>query len=197
MQPALEELAFQNVGCSINACTSLAELVQNAQELRSMRLYNNMSDDAGAAAIAKVLIPLFDEAMCCHGGMCMIATVLIAAMQGNCHFVYVFHHRKDNAKKGEGLVVLIESIHNNVLQHLLQQQWFACCSAYAENICQTGDCCLHCMSAAGVLCYWSLTCSATPPEPGTASKHELPFADQLHSYSAATAAICLFLPMHC
>jgi len=176
LQPALEELAFQNVGCSINACTSLAELVQNAQELRSMRMYNNMSDDAGAAAIAKVLIPLFDEAMCCHGGMCMIATVLIAAMQGNCHFVYVFHHRKDNAKKGEGLVVLIESIH---------------------NICQTGDCCLHCMSAAGVLCYWSLTCSATPPEPGTASKHELPFADQLHSYSAATAAICLFLPMHC
>ncbi|KAA6416961.1 MAG: RAN GTPase-activating 2-like [Trebouxia sp. A1-2] len=52
---ALQELAFQNVGCSINACTSLAELVQNAQELRSMRLYNNMSDDAGAAAIAKIL----------------------------------------------------------------------------------------------------------------------------------------------
>lgn len=54
LQPALEELAFQNVGCSINACTSLAELVQNAQELRCLRLYNNMSDDAGAAAIAKV-----------------------------------------------------------------------------------------------------------------------------------------------
>ncbi|KAL0024197.1 hypothetical protein WJX77_006533 [Trebouxia sp. C0004] len=54
-QATLEELAFQNVGCSINACTSLAELVQNAQELKSMRLYNNMSDDAGAAAIAKIL----------------------------------------------------------------------------------------------------------------------------------------------
>lgn len=54
-QPALEQLAFQNVGCSINACTSLAELIQNAQELRSLRLYNNMSDDAGAAAIAKIL----------------------------------------------------------------------------------------------------------------------------------------------
>ncbi len=54
LQPALEQLAFQNVGCSINACMSLAELVQNAQELKSMRLYNNMSDDAGAAAIAKV-----------------------------------------------------------------------------------------------------------------------------------------------
>ena len=54
LQPALEQLAFQNVGCSINACTSLSELLQNVQELRSLRLYNNMSDDAGAAAIAKV-----------------------------------------------------------------------------------------------------------------------------------------------
>lgn len=54
-QPALEQLAFQNVGCSIHACTSLAELLQNTQELRSLRLYNNMSDDAGAAAIAKIL----------------------------------------------------------------------------------------------------------------------------------------------
>ncbi|KAL3151845.1 hypothetical protein ABBQ38_012810 [Trebouxia sp. C0009 RCD-2024] len=54
-QPALEQLAFQNVGCSINACTSLAELLQNTQELRNLRLYNNMSDDAGAAAIAKIL----------------------------------------------------------------------------------------------------------------------------------------------
>lgn len=61
LQPALQELAFQNVGCSINACTSLAELVQNTQELRSLRLYNNMSDDAGAAAIAKVSLNTTDE----------------------------------------------------------------------------------------------------------------------------------------
>lgn len=54
VQPALEQLAFENVGCSINACTSLAELLENTQELRNLRLYNNMSDDAGAAAIAKV-----------------------------------------------------------------------------------------------------------------------------------------------
>ena len=59
LHPALEQLAFQNVGCSINACTCLAELIQNAQELRSLRLYNNMSDDAGAAAIAKVTVPAF------------------------------------------------------------------------------------------------------------------------------------------
>lgn len=54
LQPALEELAVQNVGCSVNACKSLAELVQNAQELRTLRLYNNMSDDAGATSIAEV-----------------------------------------------------------------------------------------------------------------------------------------------
>ena len=93
------------MGCSINACTSLAELVQNAQELRSIRLYNNMSDDAGAAAIAKVLISLFDEAMSCHGGVCVIAVVLIAAMQGNCHCVYA-HRRKDNAGREKGLSFL-------------------------------------------------------------------------------------------
>ena len=58
LQPALEQLAFQNVGCSINACTSLAELIQNTQELRSLRLYNNMSDDAGSASIAKVIVTI-------------------------------------------------------------------------------------------------------------------------------------------
>lgn len=66
LQPALEQLAFQNVGCSINACASLAELVQNAQELRSLRLYNNMSDDAGAAAIAKVSSCVCDIRPCFH-----------------------------------------------------------------------------------------------------------------------------------
>ena len=54
LQPALEELALQNVGCSVNACKSLAELIQNAQDLRTLRLYNNMSDDAGATSIAEV-----------------------------------------------------------------------------------------------------------------------------------------------
>lgn len=56
LQPALEELAVQNVGCSVNACKSLAELVQHAQSLRTLRLYNNMSDDDGAKSIAKVLL---------------------------------------------------------------------------------------------------------------------------------------------
>ena len=53
MQTALQELAFQNVGCSIRACQAVGELVRHPQELRRLHLYNNMSDDAGAAAIAQ------------------------------------------------------------------------------------------------------------------------------------------------
>lgn len=72
VQPALEQLAFQNVGCSINACSSLAELLQNAQELRSLRLYNNMSDDAGAAAIAKVGYPILHMQLDQHWHTCTV-----------------------------------------------------------------------------------------------------------------------------
>ena len=53
MQAALQELAFQNVGCSIRACEAVAELVKRPQELRQLHLHNNMSDDAGAIAIAQ------------------------------------------------------------------------------------------------------------------------------------------------
>ena len=53
LQAALQELAFQNVGCSIRACEAVAELVKRPQELRRLHLHNNMSDDAGAAAIAQ------------------------------------------------------------------------------------------------------------------------------------------------
>ena len=52
-QAALQELAFQNVGCSIRACQAVAELVRRPQELRRLHLHNNMSDDAGAIAIAQ------------------------------------------------------------------------------------------------------------------------------------------------
>ena len=53
VQAALQELAFQNVGCSIRACQAVAELVKRPQELRRLHLHNNMSDDAGAVAIAQ------------------------------------------------------------------------------------------------------------------------------------------------
>lgn len=53
LQAALQELAFQNVGCSIRACEAVAELVKRPQELRRLHLHNNMSDDAGAVAIAQ------------------------------------------------------------------------------------------------------------------------------------------------
>ncbi len=52
---ALESLAFQNVGASIRACEAIAELVTDASSLRTLALYNNMSDDDGAAAIAGLL----------------------------------------------------------------------------------------------------------------------------------------------
>jgi len=55
LQASLRELAFQNVGCSIRACQAVAELVKHPQELRRLHLYNNMSDDAGAAAIAQAI----------------------------------------------------------------------------------------------------------------------------------------------
>ena len=71
-----------------------------------MRLYNNMSDDAGAAAIAKVLISLVDEASCCHGGVCMIAIVLIAAMQGNCHCVYIYPEEASMQRREKALLSL-------------------------------------------------------------------------------------------
>ena len=53
LQAGLQELAFQNVGCSIRACEAVAELVARPQELRRLHLHNNMSDDAGAVAIAQ------------------------------------------------------------------------------------------------------------------------------------------------
>ena len=53
LQAGLQELAFQNVGCSIRACEAVAELVTRPQELRRLHLHNNMSDDAGAVAIAQ------------------------------------------------------------------------------------------------------------------------------------------------
>ncbi len=52
-QAALEELYFGNVGCSIHACQALRDLLREAGHLRSLHLYNNMSDDTGAQAIAQ------------------------------------------------------------------------------------------------------------------------------------------------
>ena len=102
--------------------------------------------------------------------------------------------RSKYAKKGESLVVLIESAQNLVWQHLLPARnsiGLLAAQHMQRMYARRGWYCLYCTSAAYVLCHSLLTCSATPPEPGTASKLELPFAEQLHSCSAATAAICL------
>ena len=54
LQEGLEFLAFQNVGCSINACAAVKELFANPAQLKGFHFYNNMSDDEGAASIAEV-----------------------------------------------------------------------------------------------------------------------------------------------
>ncbi len=56
MQTGLQRLAFQNVGCSVHACRAVAELVEHSQDLRRLHLFNNMSGDEGAAAIAEVCL---------------------------------------------------------------------------------------------------------------------------------------------
>lgn len=62
LQAGLQRLAFQNVGCSIHACQAVAELVQHSGDLRALHLYNNMSDDEGAIAIAQVPIDAHQHA---------------------------------------------------------------------------------------------------------------------------------------
>ena len=53
-QPALESIAFQNVGCSVHGCAAVDELMRNTGSLRRLHLYNNMSGDEGAASIARL-----------------------------------------------------------------------------------------------------------------------------------------------
>ncbi len=53
VQPALESIAFQNVGCSVHGCAAVDELMRNTGSLRRLHLYNNMSGDEGAASIAR------------------------------------------------------------------------------------------------------------------------------------------------
>lgn len=54
-QKGIEALAFKNVGCSPEACEAIAELVQCKASLKKLHLYNNMSDNRGAQAIARLL----------------------------------------------------------------------------------------------------------------------------------------------
>lgn len=50
----LEELYLQNIGCSVNACRAVTELV-TCTTLKLVHLFNNMSDNAGAQHIAELL----------------------------------------------------------------------------------------------------------------------------------------------
>lgn len=54
LQAALESLTVQNVGCSINACNALSQILLRCGALKQLHLFNNMSDNAGAELIAQV-----------------------------------------------------------------------------------------------------------------------------------------------
>lgn len=53
-QTGLESLTLHNIGCSPNACKALKELTSN-MKLKGLYLYNNMSGDEGAMAIAEII----------------------------------------------------------------------------------------------------------------------------------------------
>ena len=62
--PSLQKISLQNVGLSVHASGALDEVVGgNAANLRGLYLKNNMSDDAGAVSIAKIIsrAPLLEE----------------------------------------------------------------------------------------------------------------------------------------
>lgn len=50
----LEALYLKNIGCSVNACKAVAELV-GCSSLQLLHLFNNMSDNEGASAIATLV----------------------------------------------------------------------------------------------------------------------------------------------
>jgi Ran GTPase-activating protein (RanGAP) involved in mRNA processing and transport len=54
-QKTLESIAFRNIGCSVNACKAIGELLGCRETLKKIHLYNNMSDDEGAIAIANLI----------------------------------------------------------------------------------------------------------------------------------------------
>ena len=62
-QKSLKSISFQNVGCSIDGCRALDELLQDCQSLRCIHLLNNMSGNEGAMAIANIIsrCPLLEE----------------------------------------------------------------------------------------------------------------------------------------
>lgn len=53
-QAGLRAIYLENIGCSVNACAAVNELVA-CSTLEKVHLFNNMSDDAGAQSIAALL----------------------------------------------------------------------------------------------------------------------------------------------
>ena len=53
-QKALKGVYLQNIGCSVNACKAVNELIASTS-LETLHLFNNMSDNEGAISIAALL----------------------------------------------------------------------------------------------------------------------------------------------
>ena len=87
-QSALKELYLQNIGCSVNACAAVNELVA-CTSLEKLHLFNNMSDNEGAASIAALLSrspgmrvrPPLCALLACLFGPCGCQVCLQAAVQ--------------------------------------------------------------------------------------------------------------------
>ncbi len=64
-QKELESIAFRNIGCSVAACKAILNLLGCKETLRRIHLYNNMSDDEGAFAIASLIeqLPKLEDFM--------------------------------------------------------------------------------------------------------------------------------------
>lgn len=71
----LEEIFLQNIGCSVNACKAVTELV-TCTSLKLVHLFNNMSDNAGAAHIATLLSRNTSMEVCCFSCMCCTCAML-------------------------------------------------------------------------------------------------------------------------
>ena len=54
-QNTLRKISFRNIGCSVAACKAIANLLSSRPTLETLHLYNNMSDDEGAFAIAGLI----------------------------------------------------------------------------------------------------------------------------------------------
>lgn len=84
----LEEIFLQNIGCSVNACKAVTELV-TCTSLKVVHLFNNMSDNAGAAHIATLLSRNTSMEVCSISCMCCACTTFCQHERSNAALVWL------------------------------------------------------------------------------------------------------------